>query len=125
MIPAGHMGKLRLRDMNPISWGHKASHRQSWAGLPTLSISMVLYFRETVYSCPRSPLKGREEKAGRHRGVQKRNRRTAAGGGARMLVEIIVSWPHFLRSFLLMEQTRVFHPLRSFQNPSTDLSVAR
>lgn len=83
LIPTGHVGKLRLRDMNPISWGHKASHRQSLAGLPTLSISMVLYFRETVYSCPRSPLKGREEKAGRHRGVQKRNRRTAAGGGGK------------------------------------------
>lgn len=111
--------------MNPIPWGHKASHRQSWAGLPTLSISMVVYFRETVYSCPRAPLKGRKEKAGRPRGLLERNRRTAAGGGGRMLVEITVSWPHFLRSFLLMEQTRVFHPLRSFQNPSTDLSVAR
>lgn len=125
MVPTGHVGKLRLGDGSPIPWGHKASHRQSWAGLPALSICMVLYFRETVYSCTRSPLKGKKEKAGRHIEVLKRNRRTAAGGGEKDASSNHNLLASLLRSFLLMEQTSVFHSLRSFQNPSTNLSVAR
>lgn len=80
--------------MNPITWGTKlASNKQSWACKPTSSVSTVLCCRETVYSCKKYPLKEKQEKAGRHTEMLKRNRRK--GGILRTtLVEVTVPWPH-------------------------------
>lgn len=64
--------------------------KPSWACKTTLSISMVLYFRETVYSCKRSPIEGEEGKGWKTHRDDKEEQEE----GREMLVEITASWLH-------------------------------